>query len=239
MRVLWLYSMDRKTIIITGVSSGLGKALLDTLRTADVRLVCISHTFLDYQTALKNENVALLKCDLSNLEEVYVLTEKLGDMLLSASDIVFINNAATVSPIGRIGEIGDAEIIASAHTNFVSSMLITNALCRLKKAERLTFIHISTGAARTPIVGWPLYCSTKAASKMFFAILQEQYKGDERVVVHEFDPGVMDTPMQAQIRQAPNKDFPRVEEFKKLQQMHTLSDPSATAKKLVEQYIHV
>lgn len=224
-------------VIITGVSSGLGRALFDTLRTTGVRLVCISRTFLDYQTALAGEDVALLACDLSKTDEVSSLVKKLDELLADTNDIVFINNAATIAPIGRVGELDDAAIHAAVQTNFVSPMLVTNMLCRLTHVLHLTLIHIGTGAAREPIAGWPLYCSTKAAAKMFFSVLQEQGKDDKRIAVHEFDPGVMDTPMQSQIRQSSCKDFPDVEEFKAWQQDGKLSDPAQVAKKLVAQYI--
>ncbi len=230
--------MSKKTIIITGVSSGLGKALFDALRTLDARLICISRTFLDYQKALSSDSVTLLPCDLSKLEEVSALTHKLGEMLLGASDIVFINNAATIAPVGSVGELDEVSMIAATHTNFVSPMLITNMLCKLKK-DRLTVVHLSTGAAHTPIVGWPLYCSTKAACNMFFAVLQEQCKGNTRVAIHQFDPGVMDTSMQEQIRQSSNKDFPRIAEFKDYKKDHRLSDPRAVAERLIREYIRV
>ena len=231
--------MSKQTVIITGVSSGLGRALFDVLRGTDVRLVCISRTFLEYQTALASRDVVLLACDLSKPEEVSTLVQKLNSKLSSASDAVFINNAATIVPIGPIGQIDDAAITATTHTNFISPMRITNTLCGLKKVKKLTVIHVSTGAARIPLVGWSLYCATKAACKMFFAVLEEQYKGSKKVVVNQFDPGVIDTPMQKKIRQSSNRDFPRVEEFKTLQKMQKLSDPALVAKRLIEQYIPI
>ena len=228
-----------KTIIVTGVSSGLGKALFDALQGTDARLVCISRTFLDYQTKRAGENVVLLTCDLGNLDEVSTLTQTLDERLVDARDVTYIDNAATVAPVGLIGELDEAAIIAAAHTNFVSPMLITNALCALKSVARLTLIYVSTGAARTPFVGWPLYCSTKAGAKMWYGVLQEQYKDNDRVVVHEFDPGVMDTPMQSHIRQSSERDFPRVETFKALEKMQKLVDPARVAQKIIEQYIRI
>jgi len=231
--------MSKKTIIITGVSSGLGRALFDIVSAADVRLICISRSFLKYQTASAGEDLVLLPCDLGKLREVTPFLQKLAGLLKNTSDITFISNAATIEPIGSVGELDDAAILAAVQTNYVSPMRITNMLCALKNAQKLSFIYVSTGAARTPIVGWSLYCSTKAALKMFFTVLEAQYKNDKRVSVHEFDPGVIDTPMQAQIRKSSKKDFPRLLEFKVLKKTHMLSDPHDVAKKLVNRYIHV
>lgn len=231
--------MSKKTIIITGTSSGLGKALFDILCDTDTRLLCISRTFLEHQTALAGEDTVLLACDLGKPEEVSALIQKFNKMLADTDSVVFINNAATIAPIGKVGDISDVEIVVATHTNFMSPMLITNALCGLEKIKQLTIIHIGTGAAREPIVGWPLYCSTKVACKMFFAVLKEQYKGDTKFTFHEFDPGVIDTPMQSRIRQSSQEDFPDVERFKTWQKTGKLSDPALVAKRLIEQCIPI
>jgi benzil reductase ((S)-benzoin forming) len=231
--------MHKKTIILTGTSSGLGNALFDALHVANVRLICISRTFFERQTALASDGVVLLTGDLSQREEVTALAEKLRGLLRDASDIVFINNAATINPIGRVGDLDDALIAKAIQTNFATPLLLTNMLCRLQSPERLTIVHVGTGAARMPIVGWALYCATKAGLKMFYDVVQKQHAGDARVTVHQFDPGAVDTPMQTQIRDASSTDFPDVEEFKALQKNHSLSDPTLVAKRLIKQYIPI
>ena len=236
-RYLKINKMNKRTIIITGISSGLGKALFGLLYASGEQLIGISRTFSEYQKTLPSDNATLIACDLSKPDEVTSLKQKLTERLSNVSDVVFINNAGTITPIGSIGEIDDAELIAAAHTNFISPMRITNMLCGLGKIERLTIVHLTTSAARTPIVGWSLYCASKAACKMFFSVLEEQCRGDNRTVVHQFDPGVIDTSMQDKIRQASSKDFPRLEEFKILKKTQKLSDPVEVAKKLISQCI--
>lgn len=231
--------MSKKTIIITGVSSGLGKALFDILRTSNARLICISRTFLEYQTALASDNTMLLACDLSKPEEVSALTHKLGKLLRGAGDVVFVDNAATIQPIGRVGELNKVVVEAAAQTNFITPMIITNALSAIHSLKQLTVVHVSTGAARTPIVGWPLYCATKSGLKMFYSVMAAQEGNNGRIRVHEFDPGIMDTPMQTQIRKANSDAFPRIEEFKNYKKNHALSDPQTVAERLVREYISV
>jgi benzil reductase ((S)-benzoin forming) len=226
----------KKTIIITGTSSGLGKALFDTLHASGARLICISRTFSDQQTALAGDDTVLLTCDLSNNTEVLSLTKKLREMLREARDIVFIDNAATIKPIGSVGQLDESLILTTTHTNFVAPMLLANALASLENAERVSFIYVTTGAAKYAITGWALYCATKTGIDMFYKVVQEQYKDDKRISVHAFNPGVIDTPMQSQIRESSDKDFPRVKEYTLLHKMQKLSDPASVAKKLIEQY---
>lgn len=218
--------MQNKTVILTGISSGLGQALFDELCNK-VNLICISRTFLAYQTAFTHDHIKLLSCDLGKTEQVSRLAQNLGKFLKGVDEVVYIDNAATILPIGLVGEIDGDSIIEAANVNFVSPMLITNALCKLKK--KVTVIHITAGATRRPIVGWPLYCPSKAAARMFYQILKEQHKG--KVTVHLFAPGVMDTPMQKKIWGKEAKKFLRV----KIPTLK-LADPSEIAKKLVKRY---
>ncbi|OGG90752.1 hypothetical protein A3G12_01055 [Candidatus Kaiserbacteria bacterium RIFCSPLOWO2_12_FULL_54_10] len=230
--------MRERTIVITGVSSGLGKALFDELHSVGERLICISRRFLEEQKAGAGENVSLLACDLSKSGEVERTIEKLRK-LVRTGEVIFIDNAAIIQPIGSVGALQSGQVNAAAETNFISPIRITNALAALIGIRTLTVIHVSTGAARHPIVGWPLYCATKAGLKMFYAVVAAQEKSSGRIRVHEFDPGIMDTPMQAVIREASPNEFPRSEEFKNYKKDHELSDPHTVAKRLIREYIQV
>ena len=232
---------NKQTILITGTSSGLGQALFDTLAQQDISLFCISRSFAESQERLAEErsNITLLKCDLSDPKEVSSCVKKLKKNLEHHTDIIFINNAAVIRPVGFVGTFPDGEIASAIHINLHSPMTITNVLCGLKECTKLTIINISTGAARIPIAGWSLYCATKAAIGMFFDVLQKQDAPGRSIVVHHFDPGVMDTPMQAAIRNTPSAQFPRVEEFKRYKAEGTLTDPVHVAARLVKEYIRL
>lgn len=206
----------KKAIVITGTSSGLGKALVDSLvLRKDVHLLPLSR----------------VRCDLSNTDAVRSLVEALCVELAEFSEIVFINNAAVLQPLGPVGELHEESMISAAHVNFVSPLLIANALCRL--GRRLQIIHITTGAARNPVSGWSVYCATKAAMSMFLSVL----RAEQRVEVHEFDPGVMDTDMQEEARSAAPAQVPRAGEFALLKEQGKLRSPQSVAAELIGRYL--
>ncbi len=219
-----------KAIIITGVSRGLGKAFFDILKDINCFLVCISRSFLDYQNEVaESDNIELIKFDLVNVND---LTQKLKKSSIlnkcNYNELIYINNAAVISPIGKVGNINERHIKESININFVSPVLITNYLSDLCDKYKIKFkiLNITTGAADKPFEGWSIYCSTKSAAKMFFNVIDAE-KDD--VVIMNIDPGVLNTQMQKEIRNADKSLFPFVDYFKKLEKNGKLKDPEKAA----------
>lgn len=228
-----------RTVIITGTSSGLGKAFYDLFQGQDdIRLVLISRRFLPEQE--QAANTILIKSDLADIATL-PSTEQFSDLLAGQElgDVVFINNAAVVDPIGAIGELDPAALAQAVQVNVASAMLLTNALFAvpsIRNAQKLTVLNISSGAARRPVGGWGMYCAVKAGNEMFFDVLAQQFEGDDRVSVHNVNPGVMDTQMQGVIRAATGH-FPTQERFLNLKKDNQLPAPEQVARDIVQKYL--
>jgi len=219
-----------KAIIITGVSRGLGKAFFDILKDKNYYLICISRSFIDYQNKLsESDNIELIKFDLNDIND---LTVKLNNSTIpnkcDFDELIFINNAGVISPIGKVGNIDEKDIKKAININLLSPILITNHLSALCSKNKIKFkiLNITTGAADKPFEGWSLYCSTKSAAKMFFNVVEKEKDG---VVVVNIDPGVLNTRMQKEIRNANKSYFPLVDYFKNLEKKGELKQPSQVA----------
>lgn len=229
-----------KTVLLTGISSGLGQAFFDYLITKELNLCCISRRFLPYQQeiAQSKANISLVKHDLNDTDNlVSKINEALGLVLKLSEEIVFINNAGMINPIGGIGKLDEKALEESIKVNFHSPVLISNYLFSLSQDKIIKILNISSGAANYPIAGWPMYCSTKAGIKMFFDVLAEQFKNNQNVMVHNIDPGVMDTQMQTIIRKSGNDDFPMHEYFVGLKSDEKLLLPEQVAEKIMKEYL--
>lgn len=230
-----------KTYIVTGISSGLGKAFFDILSQSVNNFVLgISNEMLDIHVAIaeKFEYIKLVVCDLSNIEELLKKLDGFDQLLNSRTkSIIFINNAAVVFPIGRIGKLNCNLISYAAHVNFVAPIVLTNFLVNFcaKHSIKLKIIHIATGAENNAIVGWPLYCATKAGCKMFFDVLRKQCYGENDIKFYSIDPGVIDTKMQEDIRASNKESFPDLDYFSKLKKDGLLSHPHDVAKKILNE----
>lgn len=225
---------NKKAIIITGVTRGLGKAFFDILKDKDYYLICISRSFIDYQIKLaKSNNIELIKFDLNEIND---LTLKLNNAKtlkkFDFNELIFINNAGVISPIGKVGNLDEKDIIKSININFASPVLMTNylsAFCSERKIK-LKILNISTGAADNPFEGWSIYCSTKSAAKMFFNVIEKE----KAVIIENIDPGVLNTQMQKEIRNANKHNFPLVDYFKNLEKENKLKEPSQVASSILK-----
>ena len=102
-------------------------------------------------------------------------------------EVVFINNAAAVEPIGKIGELDADELVIANQVNLTAAMLLTNALFAVPQVAngplKIKVLNISSGAAKRTIGGWAVYCAAKAGNEMFYDVLAEQFADDDRVSV--------------------------------------------------------
>ncbi|MGK9939449.1 SDR family NAD(P)-dependent oxidoreductase, partial [Salmonella enterica subsp. enterica] len=86
-----------------------------------------------------------------------------------------------------------------------------------------------SGAARRPVEGWSAYCAGKAALDMFARSVNAEYaslRAERGVRAVALAPGVVDTGMQAAIREA---DFAQVERFRSLKANAQLTSPDEAA----------
>ena len=214
-------------IIITGISQGLGEELFNLLSKKNVKIVALSRRFLDNQYLLEKSenNIQLCMVDLSNITDV----EKVLDELSLEDDVIFINNASKITPIDSIQNISNDDIVNSITTNFITPALIVK---KLSNKKSLFIINLSTGASKRAIQNWSLYCSTKAGIEMFFNVIADDEHKNIEVV--NFDPGVMNTNMQQQIR---NSKFNDVDVFKSYKSKNILKDTKDVAFEIYERYI--
>lgn len=195
--------MTRKAIV-TGHSRGLGAALAGQLETARWQVLGVSRS-------------AGATVDLSSVEALQAWLDggELAAFLDDASEVLLINNAATVSPSEVVGAQSTREISTAVTLNVTAALVLTDAvLSRRSPGTPLRIVHISSGAGRHPYPGWSIYCATKAALDMHAQVLKAE--GHQGVRIAAIAPGVVDTQMQATIRGS--EGFPLRERFVELKQ---------------------
>lgn len=217
----------KKTVVITGANRGLGKAFVEVLiQDKYCFVISISRSLSEEQKAYNSDQFYFLKADLSEngiSKKIAVLRDLVG-----AEPLYFINNASIIEPIVKVEDLDEAFIDKTLSVNIKSTVLMTTFMLKNFSSNQLTFVNISSGAAKRPISNWSLYCSSKAFSEMFFFTAENEYKQ------HRFfniDPGVMDTGMQKTLRAS---DFPEVENFKCLQKEGQLKSPIVVAEDILK-----
>lgn len=217
-----------KLFIITGTTKGLGLSLAQKLLSQEKLVIEISRQ-------KKKGNPLAIKHDLL---KIVGLEKKIQNALnkidlKKITEVIVISNAAVVTPIGNIDECKNSEIEQHLQVNVVSAVLFIQLMEKMFQKKKVTFVNISSGAAKHAIQGWSLYCASKSAMEMFFATCSLDREKNKLRQYFSFSPGVMDTNMQTTIRKQNKKTFSRHGEFVKLKKDNKLLSPDFVAQKLL------
>jgi benzil reductase ((S)-benzoin forming) len=225
-----------RTIVITGVSRGLGEALFAEAYRRGDRVVGIGRHFTAAQHDLAGADpvrAVLLTADLADPAAVPGAAD-LGAALGDCTQAALVHNAAVVGPIGDVGELPAGELLRAVAVNLTAPMLLTNAFLAAVPAgaARVHVLFVSTGAAQRPVEGWAAYCATKAGGEMFVRVVAaEAGRRDPRVRAASVNPGIMDTAMQETLR---GSRFPEHERYVERYARGELADPAEVARRILD-----
>lgn len=214
---------------ITGTSKGLGKALTELLLKEETNFV------FGYarNNAITHKRYYHKLIDFNVLESVKKIQ---FPELENAQKIVLINNAGTVGDINHVGSLNNDQIIANYTINLIAPSIIANnfiAAYKKQETEKL-ILNISSGAGKSAIDGWSIYCAAKAGVDMFSRVVAEESNIDQfNIKTLSLAPGIIDTGMQTQIRSANEKGFSNLERFIEYKKNGDLASPEATAQKVI------
>ncbi|MDT5036284.1 MAG: hypothetical protein QOE03_1469, partial [Micromonosporaceae bacterium] len=216
----------------------LGAALFARLAARGDRILAIGRRFTADQRALAGDEptrVRLHTADLADIGDPSVARTLRGDLdavLADATEVVLINNAATIAPIGAITGLAPAAVAAAVTVNLTAPMVLTTAFLAARPSGVDTrILYISSGAAHRVVDGWSVYSATKRGAEMFFDAVAVQVP-DAYVV--NVNPGVMDTPMQAVLRSA---TFDERDRYVGLYERGELRDPDLVAGQIVADHL--
>lgn len=216
------------TIIITGGSKGIGKALAEKYATENYKVYSLSRSIVDLQ------NVTQISVDLSNLQETTKTFTMLFEEILKeeVSSITLINNAGRLGTISNLENIDAEDIAKTMQLNTTTPLVLSSLFIKLSediKGKR-QIINISSGAAQSPYEGWSIYCTSKAAIDMMTkTIAAEQNDIENGVKCVSMYPGVVDTNMQTHIRNTDKTDFKNLDRFIELKETNQLFTPNFVA----------
>lgn len=218
---------------ITGTSRGLGKAIAETLLAQEDTLV---YGYARKQT-ITHERYVHQHIDLSDTASIKNIAFPNAE---SYQKIILINNAATLGEIVFTGDLNFDQLAASYHVNVLAVHALTNAFIQTYKqaVAKKVIINITSGAAQHAYAGWSIYCSSKAAIDMLTRCVREEMTDAAHpIFAYAIAPGIMDTEMQATIRNADAMHFPRKQKFIELHETGKLLPVEAVAQAYI-QFVH-
>ena len=176
-------------------------------------------------------NSVIVSCDLASTEEISEAVEKIKSGFEHLSGIV--HNAGTISPIENMLDVSRDSWERAVNVNLIGVQDLTQSLDRIIGGDSHTrVITISSGAAKRPLHGWSSYCVSKAGLDMWTRCLAEEGE-PENISALAIAPGIVDTGMQDEIRQADESSFPLLQNFIDYYKNGDLTNPDDVAQKLL------
>lgn len=226
--------MIHDVIVISGASKGLGLALAQQLAQAHRLIISIARNNNSELAAHCHTHQAthqFIHADLATAQGCDHACQALQAILAqhsNAHSYWLINNAGTVAPMAQSPQLNDPFLIAHALQLNIGSLISLSAsfLASTPTQADRRILNISSGAGRSPVSGWGVYGSTKAAVDHFTQTLAQEQPSVRTVALA---PGVIDTDMQATIRQSTPDQLPTRERFIQLHQNQQLASAAFTA----------
>lgn len=236
--------MTQNLYIITGASRGLGLAMAERLLSAGHFVLGISRTANESLTSRATELAGSLEQWQLDLERGDQAGAKLGQWLEmltvdSYASVTLINNAGVIPHISPLREADATDLARALRIGLEAPMLLTAAFLRATQSWSVPrkVLNISSGLGRRAMASQAGYCAAKAGMDHFTRCLalDEALKANGAKVC-SLAPGVIDTDMQIQLRDAPASAFPDQSSFVSLKVNDQLAS-AADAAALVLAYL--
>ena len=208
--------------VVTGGGSGIGRSLAHGLAMRNQAVLVIGrreHALIE--TAAFSPLINYFCADVSTHEGRCLILEHLNSLPRLTG---LVHNAGIIDPMLPIDEISETDWRRVMATNLDAPLFLNQLLKDKLIGARV--LHIGSGAAYFPVTGWAAYCVSKAALSMLTRCWQLEC---DSIAFASVMPGIIDTPMQAQIRDAVCMESEKNDFFKSLYKENKLITPETVA----------
>ena len=204
-------SFTGNTILITGGTSGIGRALAEALQQKGNTVIIAGRrkNLLDEVTKA-NPGMHGVELNMDDAADIARVAQQLTRDFPALNAV--INNAGIMKPEDvKKGEVATAEAVIT--TNLLGPIRLTAALMpHLLKQPKATIFTVSSGLAFVPLAAFPTYNATKAAIHSYSMSLRYQLQ-DTNIKVREIIPPWVATELMGSVpndpRAMPLEDFIR------------------------------
>jgi benzil reductase ((S)-benzoin forming) len=229
---------SERLCVVTGTSAGIGRAVAECLLERNWQVLGIARR----EAALHDAHYTHVRLDLADVDSVERYFVENFAHEFPAHDfrrMGLVNNAALFEPVGPLPKLSLRELTRALVVNGAVPVWLMGFFLRHCGSTPLRIVNVSTGAASSARAGGAAYCCGKAALLMGGRVFGDEAGhvpvGTHRdAAVYSYEPGVVDTPMQAQLRSASAEDFPSVDRFLELHARGQLIDPARPARDIAD-----
>ena len=229
-----------KLAVVTGTTSGIGHAVARALLGRGWHVLGVARR----ASTIEHDAYEHLRVDLGDVDALDTsLAPRLTTLLAHRvfARVGLVNNAADPALLGPIATLDARRLAAVFATNVAAPIWLMSELVTLTPpAAPLRIVNVSTGAAVRAFPGLAAYGSSKAALRMAGMALAAELESapdttlrQRDVALLSYEPGTVDTPMQAWARSQPVDVLPSRDIFLRFEADRLLVSPEAPAGEIV------
>ena len=182
-----MYAIKR-TILVTGASSGIGRAIAKKLLQQGHFVIGTSRDCKKFKT--KHKKFSFIEIDFSQLDTIKSIIRLLVKQYPLLDVVIF---SAGYGQFGSIEQFSYRQIEQLLAVNFTSQALITSSIiASLKEKKHSNLIYIGSEAALKGSRKGSIYCASKFALRGFTQALRDEC-GTSSVRVSLINPGMVKT----------------------------------------------
>jgi NADP-dependent 3-hydroxy acid dehydrogenase YdfG len=175
-----------RTAVVTGATSGIGKAIVETLRERGLDVYAVGRNEDALRTLSERSGATPVRADVRDARAI-------SDALAGVDVDILVNNAGILSTRALFHEIDPAEIDAMIDVNLKAPMHLTRAfLPGMVARKRGHLIYIGSSGGQAPYPNMGAYGASKAGLSLFCDNLRCDLLGTS-VRVSEIVPGRVQT----------------------------------------------
>ena len=231
---------DDRLALVTGTTRGIGAAVAAQLLERGWQVIGIAR----HPSPVDHARYRHLILDLADAGTLSATIDRDVAALVSDSRrrrVALVNNAAAPGALGPLESVQPIDLLRVSAVNWVApAWLMAFVLRCAPRHAALRIVNVSSGAAVQAFAGLSDYCATKAALRMTGLVAAAELDSPLRSTVApsdtailSYEPGTVDTEMQAAARARPPSEYPWGQLFRDFAARGMLVPPAMPAAEIV------
>tara|TARA_Y100000590_G_C15714585_1_gene1011445 strand:- start:368 stop:1102 length:735 start_codon:yes stop_codon:yes gene_type:complete len=185
-------SLKGKTALITGVSRGIGKGIMEHFISLGINVLGVSRDIRSIEDSYNNDNLLLLPCDITSENDIDSVIKETIDRF---GKIDFLINNAGITKDNLLIKMNNDEWNSVMDTNLRASFMLTKKVLKGMIRNRFgRIINISSVIAITGNPGQSNYSAAKSGLIGFTKSIAQEV-GSRNITANAIAPGYIETAM--------------------------------------------